>query len=1034
MKSKKLVRMAALCIAAVLSAFTMFAQAPQKVSGKVSDEQGAPLAGVFVSAKGTTNATVTDGDGKFELSVPASAKAINFSMLGMEDVEVVLGGKAYFNVTMKVDAESLEETVVVGYGTMIRKELSSSVASVSSEELNERASALNIAQSIAGKMAGVQAISTTGRPGGGMNLTVRGMGSINASTTPLYVVDGVVDVDPTMINSADIEKIDVLKDAAATAMYGAKGSNGVVMVTTKAGRKDSGTVTFETKTGVNYLARRLNTMDSDTYLKWVAESYAYSGQYSPHLLVENADYYSKLFSYEKNADGSYALDGNGNLIATPLYNTNWFDETTQNGLVTDNVLSFSQGNDKVRIYASLGYQNVDGTLKTTYSKKYTGLLKLDANITKWLDLHASVSAGKDVTNANDNEGTMMNGASRMIYEMIPILPVTYPDGTPSRYNDYFTGEESKDNPITQLNGIYNVTENVNVLTNVGLDWHLGEKVTLTTTASYYTKDTKNDYFAEKGIFNWSTNENVASVTNTNIVRWTNEDYLTYADTYFDGKLKSNFVLGASWYSYVYETNKAAANSISSETFMYHNLAAGTTIVTPTSGYDKQTMNSYYFRTNQVLLGKYMLGVTLRADGASVFGANKKYGFFPSASAAWNISEEPWFAPAKQTVNNLKLRLSYGVTGNSGISSYQSLATFSAGTAYFANQAESTQVLGQLANGDLSWESAAQFDAGLDIALFNNRLQVIADYYIKDTYNLLYALQIPYTTGYESSLANCAELRNRGFELTINSHNIDNRDFKWDTDFIFSTNKTIVKSLGGLESIDGGTTISTVGGEWQEWYLPNRLGIWQLDEAEEAAKYGALPGDIKYEDVDGDGVFEPSTDDRVRVGGTSRPKYELSMVNSFYWKGFTFSIDLGSLLGYKSQTTTQSLTEGSKAHTNSTYGYFYNTWSIENPNTTIPVVKGQTATYNNSSSDEYTICSGDFLRIRNINLSYDFKNSLLKNSKFFKGFLFGINVENAYLWTAYSGGIDPECAWAGLGWDWFAYPRPMTITANLKLSF
>ncbi len=1020
----------------LLCSIGLYAQSTA-LKGRVTDESGVPLVGVVVQVKGDAMAApaVTDFDGQFTISTTSSsAQALVFSILSYETKEVPIGKQTFYSVVLKEEALMLEETVVVGYGTMIRRELTSSIASVSNEKLNERASALNIAQSMAGKMAGVQAISTTGRPGGGMNLTVRGLGSISASTEPLYVVDGVVDVDPTMINPADIEKIDVLKDAASSAMYGARGSNGVVMVTTKAGRKDSGTVTFDSKTGVNYLARRLNTMDSETWLAWARESYAYSGQYMPHLLPENADYYSKLFNYRTHGDGSYALDENGCLLATPIYDTNWFEEVTQTGIVTDNTVSFTQGNDQIRTYASLGYQNVDGTLKTTYSKKYSATIKLDANLAKWLDLRTAVTAGKDITNANDNEGTMMNGASRMIYEMIPILPVTYPDGTPSRYNDYFTGEEPKDNSITQLEGIYNVTENTNILANAGLDWHLSPKVILTTTGSYYIRDSKNNYFARKGIFNWSTNENVASVTNKNIVRWTNEDYLTYSDTFFMDKLKSTFVLGTSFYSYLYEDNAAKANSISSEVFKYHNLGAGTTKIKPSSGYDKQTMNSYYFRTNQVLLGKYMFGMTLRVDGASVFGANKKYGFFPSASAAWNISEEPWFESAKSTVNNLKFRLSYGLTGNSGISSYKSLATFKAGTAYFAGKPEATQVLGQLANGDLSWESAGQFDAGLDIALFNNRVQIVADFYLKDTYDLLYELQVPYTTGYASSLANCAQLRNRGFEFTMNTYNIDHKNFKWDTDFIFSTNKTIVKSLGGIDCIDGGTTMSVVGEEWQRWYLPNRLGVWQLDEVEEAAVYGAKPGDIKYEDIDGDGVFEPSTDDRRYVGGTARPRYELSMVNTFFWKGFTFSIDLGSLLGYKSMSTTQSLTEMSRAHTNSTYGLYENSWRIENPNTRIPVITGQKVTYKNSSTDEYFVTNGDFLRIRNISLIYDFKRNLMKNSKFFKGLLFGINVENAYLWTKYSGGIDPECAWASLGWDWFAYPRPMTITANIKLSF
>jgi len=1014
----------------LLVTLSLSAQNPV-LSGRVTDKGGNPLAGVFVSVKGAeATGALTDLDGNYSIAVSANAETLVFSMLSFETQEVAIGKQTTYNVILLDDSLMLEETVVVGYGTMSRKELTASVASVKSEELTERASALNVGQSIAGKLAGVQAFSTSGRPGGGMNITVRGLGSINASNDPLYIVDGVVDVDPAMINSSDIEKIDVLKDAAGTAMYGAKGSNGVVMITTKAGKQNSGTITFDTKTGVSTLARRLNTADSETYLKWVADSYAYDGQYSPHLV--NPD--ERLFYYKLNEDGTYARDENGCLIASPKYNTDWQKEVMRVGLVTDNTLSFTQGNDRVRFYTSLGFQNVDGILKTTYSRKYTGTVKIDAKITNWLDLHGSISASRDKTNANDNEGTMMNGALRMIYEMSPILPVYYPDGTPSRTNDYISGAEPKDNPVEQLNSIYNVTENTNVLANVGLDWHLAKGLTLTTNGSFYLKDTKNDYFAKKGIYNWSTNENVASVTNTSIKRWTNEDYLTYTNSFFGDKLKSTFILGASWYYYKYETSTAAANSISEELFTYHNLGAGTTIVAPSSSYDLQTMNSYYFRTNQMLFDRYMLGVTLRCDGASVFGANHKYGFFPSASVGWLMSEEPWFEPAKKAVNLFKVRLSYGLTGNSSINSYRSLATFSAGTSYFNNVAESTQVLGQLANGDLTWESAGQFDAGLDVSFLNDRIQVITDFYIKDTYNLLYDLPVPYTTGYSSSLANCAQLRNTGFEFTLNTHNIDKKDFKWTTGFIFSTNKTIVVDLGGAECIDGGTTISKVGEEWGRWCIPHRIGIWQIDEADQAAVYGAKPGDVKYKDVDGDGVFEPSTDDREFIGATNRPKYELSMTNSFYFKGFNLMIDLGSLLGYKVMSSTMWLTEQYKGHTNTTMNVVNNSWSVENPNTRIPAMIGQTSTYANMSTDDYYLSDGDFLRIRNISLSYDFKDRLLKDSKFFKGLMLGVNAENVWIFTKYSGGFDPEAGWASLGWDWLSYPRPLTVTANLKLTF
>lgn len=317
MKSR-LSKFASLLLMTLLSTTVLFAQEPSEVSGQVLDEDGNPLVGAFVSAKGTNTGTVTDIDGNFTLSVPVGAKALLFSMLGQQGQELPLEtGKAWYQVVLKTDTHMIEETVVVGYGTMIKRELTSSVSSVNGEELSERASAANVIQSMAGKMAGVQVTSTSGRPGGNTRIRVRGMGSINASSTPLYVVDGVVDVDPNMINSSDIENIDVLKDAAATAMYGAKGANGVVIITTKSGSSSTGTISYDAKAGVGILARNLDMMDADQYMSMQALAYGYSGQNMPHLTspMEN------LFSYAKDASGNYLRDDDGLLIASPLYNT-----------------------------------------------------------------------------------------------------------------------------------------------------------------------------------------------------------------------------------------------------------------------------------------------------------------------------------------------------------------------------------------------------------------------------------------------------------------------------------------------------------------------------------------------------------------------------------------------------------------------------------------------------------------------------------------------------------------------------------------
>ena len=352
---------------------------------------------------------------------------------------------------------------------------------------------------------------------------------------------------------------------------------------------------------------------------------------------------------------------------------------------------------------------------------------------------------------------------------------------------------------------------------------------------------------------------------------------------------------------------------------------------------------------------------------------------------------------------------------------------------FANQFQPTVTLSQLPNGDLSWETSAMFDVGMDISFWNNRLQVIADFYIKNSYDLLYNMEVPWTTGYATSMSNIAQLKNTGFELTINSHNIDNKNFKWDTDFIFSINKTKTMDL----NLAAGTFVDFLGGRCYEGqeagrkYAYIRLGTWGMDEAEEAAVYNRKPGDLKYLDVNNDGVLD-DLNDRVDIG-RSNPLCELSMTNTFQLHGFTMMIDLASLLGHKVYSYTQWLTYYSSV-CNVPKGYGYAAWTPENQDTMVPALRNPN--YDYQPLEDQTFCHrGDFLRVRNISLMYDFKRNLLKNSKFFKGFIFGYNVENPFLFTEYAGGPDPETGVWGLnGADWMAYPRPMTITGNLKITF
>lgn len=1015
-------------------ASSLFAQQiPGSVSGKVVDSDGAPLTGVVVMAKGnSSDAVITDVDGNFTFAVPAGAKVLVFSCLGMETKEVALGSAAFYNVQMQISAFGLDEAVAVGYGTMIKRELSSSVSSVSSDELSERASALNIMQSLAGKVAGVRSVSFSGRPGGTSALRIRGMGSINAGSDPIYVMDGVVDIDPSLINPSDIASIDVLKDAAATSMYGAKGANGVVLITTKAGKEGKGTVTYDAKMGVSMLTRKLDLLNADEFMEVQRRAYAYSGATMPHLI----DPMENLFYYKKDSAGNYVYDDNGLLIASPKYDTDWQDVMTRNAIVNDHSLSFTTGTDRTSVYTAVSYQDVQGILHGTSSNRLNATLNVKTKVNDWLDIQGIMTGGATESNNADSENGFGQGSLRNMMEMPPIVPVRYEDGTWGRKNDYPLGEEAE-NPLRLMDAVTKKDKTNYLVMSLTANMKLYRDLTLTVKGDYQMNNGKNiSYAMEKGLIQTTeTNNGYATIGYSDTNKWANEDYLTWSPTFFDGKWKSSYVLGASWYYYRTENAKAGAEDFFDGSFDYHNLGAGSKIQNPSSGMAQNTMNSYYFRMNHNILNKYMVGFTFRADGASNFGANNKFGFFPSASFAWVVSEEPFFEPAKDFMRNFKFRASYGAVGNASIPNYRTISQYATGTAYFNKEASTFVQLANLGNADLKWETSRQLNIGLDFSLFRDRLEIIADYYNKTTTDLLFQKQVPYTTGYQTSWTNLGKIRNTGFEITLTSHNIDNRNFRWDTDFIFSTNRLKVIDINGEKISLGNDAWAIEGEEWGSFIVYNRIGTWGLDEVAEAAKYGKKPGDIKYEDVNKDYVIDDK--DRKNVG-SGTPKGEFSMVNTFSFHGFTAMVDIGGQYGSKVMSITTGMLENRQLGANSMRSVL-DGWRPEHQNTLVAAVRLPSDAYwGENEKDTRMIYSGDFLRIRNISLSYDFTHSLIKNNKFLKGLMLGVTVENAYVFTNYPG-YDPEVGAfgnvnTGAGIDFYSYPKPMTISGNLKITF
>lgn len=1020
--------------AAVISAFSLNGQNSLNIRGVVTDENNEPLPGVYVLIQGTSTGTTTDSDGRYSLDVPSASTngSLEFSLLGMENESVQINGRSLINVTMKTSSISLNESVVVGYGSIVRRDLSSSVASVSTEALNERATAANIMQSLAGKVAGLRSTSFSGRPGGISAIQIRGMGSINAGSSPIYVLDGIVDVDASYINTSDIESIEVLKDAAATSMYGAKGANGVIIITTKSGKKGRGTVTYDSKIGFSMLNRRIDVLNSEEYMELQKRCYAYSGNVPPHLTspMEN------LFYYQKDNSGNYVYDENGLLVASPKYDTDWQDVMTRNALVQNHSLSFSSGTEKTSIYASLTYQDVNGLLVDTYTKKYVGTINVKSQINDWLDIQAIATGGKNKTNSSDSENGFGQGSLRNMIEMPPIIPVKYEDGTWGRKNDYPLGEEAE-NPLRLMKSKFNINKNNYFLMSLTTNFKLMKDLKLTIKGDYQVNNSKDiSYAMEKDLLQTTNSNNgYATIGYSDAYHWQNEDYLSWTPTMFNGRLRSSYVLGASWYYNHAENATAGAEDFFDGSFDYHNLAAGAVVQNPSSGMSQTTMNSYYFRMNHSYLNKYMLGVTLRVDGASNFGEDNKYGFFPSASAAWMMSEEPFFQPVKDYINNLKIRASYGSVGNASIPTYQTMSQYSTGTEYFAQVPTTYVTLNVLGNSKLKWETSKQLDLGVDMSLLNDRIELIFDYYNKTTTDLLFQKQVPYTTGYTTSWTNLGKIRNEGFEVTLTSHNINHENFQWDTDLIFSTNKIKVIDIND-EVIDLGNNARAVEGKrWGAFFVLNRIGTWGLDEVEEASKYGKKPGDLKFEDRNHDYVIDDN--DRI-YKGAGTPKGEISMVNTLSWNGFTFMLDLDCQYGATVMDITTVMMENRQLYANSPKSVL-NAWTPENQNSMIAAVRRPSDAYwGENEKDTRMLYDGDFLRIRNVMISYDFKHKLLKNWDFAKGLILGISVENPYVFTNYPG-YDPEVGAfgnikTGSGIDFYSYPKPTTVSANVKVVF
>lgn len=1004
----------------------------QKVTGTVTDEKGQPLPGVTVKQKGTSIGTVTDNNGKYAITVPDGNGVLQFSYIGFTSQDVAINSRTVIDVQLKELPKSLNEVVVVGYGTQKRVDLTGAVGSVNSKALEERPQT-NLEQELAGKIAGVNVSINSGAPGGETKIRIRGYSSINTSTDPLYVVDGVVWTEGgNSINPNDVATIDVLKDASSTAIYGTRGANGVILITTKRGKSAGGGsyVNYDAYVSMSEMAHEIPVLNSKEFLAVEDQSYANIAKYDPvgWAAGKYADDDPKKI---RTALIGKLFDSNLN----PLYDVDWQKATTRHAISQNHNVSFGGSNDNFNYGLFLNYADDEGIILNSYLKRYNARLTVDNQVKPWLKVGATLDYNYTNQRTAD-DGTGGNNIPRMLIEMIPIIPIKYPDGTYGKRTDY-PNMEGGDNPVAQAMEITSLTQNrvtsANGYANITIIPGLEFRSTLGVTGSQITQP-----HSQSGLVGGSTASQTyssASIRDYRNTFWQWENHFTYNKT-FDKIHSLNIVAGTERQNFSQLGSYASTQNLSDNYYMYYNLGAGSIPGVPSSNYDAWQMQSFFGRINYGYKDKYLLTVTGREDGSSRFGTNVKYGFFPSAAVAWRVSQED-FMKDNKTVSDLKLRLSYGLTGNSEIGEYQSQANISTGNYVFGGSQAIGTTLTSIGNEDLQWEKTAEYDLGLSFGLFNNRINIDADAYYKKTKALLLNAPLPETSGFTSVYKNIGKLRNEGLELTINTVNIKGTDFNWTTNFniSFLSNKILALGASNDDIFLNPTFLSQfnlmrVGLPAGTFWGYKVLGTWGTNEATEAAKYGLLPGDLKIWDKNGDGKI--TADDKT-VLGNSIPKGYGTLTNNFKYKNFDLGVELQFDYGNQIMNLTRHSGQDRTGQANS-YATVLNAWTPTNQNTSIAqdrpaYVRYQTEIYSTK------VENGSFIRGRSVTFGYNFDKDIVTKLKMSRLRVY-LQAQNLFLLTKYTG-YDPETSTYNgssnftQGIQFYDYPKPRTFLIGVN---
>ncbi len=870
----------------IMLSVAAIAQNGRTIKGKITDVTGEPLAGANVVIQGTTKGVVTDIDGNYQIEVENPDNAVlEFSFIGFISEIYNVGSESIINVELDEEVTTLDELVVIGYGTVKKRDLTGSVSSIKSSEITKTASN-NALQSMQGKIAGLDITKDSGESGSGINIDLRGNRSVNASNAPLFLVDGVEYGSTLDINASDIESIEVLKDASSTAIYGTRGANGVVIITTKkgTGAADKMKVSLNSYLSVNSPTNLPKLMSAEKEYLFFAERLRYADEKA----AGNTWGSTNLSDYPANEVLSTGISTPYEKSVYDLYSeggVDWFDMMLENGLTQNYELSVSGGNEKSSFILSLGYMDEEGLLRNDDLKRYNGRIGLDHAITNNLKVGASLLYTHRDWNRRQDE------VFGQLIKMHALAQPYLSDGTildkPSELATSHT------NPLlNEVSGYYdNNTQSNRLFGNIYLDWELIKGLHF---KSVFGIDQNSSRFGEYEDFMCTGNYQSGrgsyfEAESRQAMAYTWENTLNYAVN-LSGQHDLQLLAGQSAYQNVSEMHSTYGFGLQdhygkNSFYDLSNIISTGRQIEDT--YVKSNMLSYFGRANYKFKNRYLLTASLRADGSSVLAEGNKWGYFPSVAAAWILSDEA-FLNSSHLINNLKLRVSWGKAGNSAVKPYQTLTELGADKIYytFGSTLINGQVPAKLGNPDVTWETTTTYDVGLDISLLKSRISATVDFYYSQTDDLLLYKGLPATSVYPQVLANVGETENRGIETTLNFRVIEKRDLRWTADLAFSANRDKIVALasGETRDVSNPEQALVVGEPVRAFYNYEADGCWGLDEATEAASYNKIPGDIKIVDVDKDSVLN---DEDKRLYNKS-PKFIASWNNTITYKNFALS--------------------------------------------------------------------------------------------------------------------------------------------------